>query len=48
MWMGSIISRIRWISAPKCWILEKNHPHSEREKEIYQGKVCSSWEAALV
>lgn len=22
VWTGSIMSRIRWISAPRCWILQ--------------------------
>lgn len=26
MWTGSIMSRIRWISAPRCWMLETAPP----------------------
>ena len=26
VWTGSIMSRIRWISAPRCWMLENKHP----------------------
>lgn len=42
VWMGFIMSRIRWISAPRCWILEDNHPHSEREKGAHQGQALTT------
>lgn len=32
VWRGSIMSRIRWISAPRCWILEHHRRHRERRK----------------
>ena len=47
MWIGAIISRIRWISAPRCWILENHRHHNEREKGTYQGQALSGREGAL-
>lgn len=47
MWIGAIISRIRWISAPRCWILENHRHHNEREEGTYQGHASSSREGAL-
>ena len=32
------MSRIRWISAPRCWILEHHRRHHEREKGTHQDR----------
>ena len=32
------MSRIRWISAPRCWILEHRRSHHKREKGTHQDR----------
>lgn len=49
-WMGSIMSRIRWISAPRCWILQ-NRPQVRgrrgyiRDRHRAAGKGALAWAA---